>query len=153
MDERANSPTLIDPPAPLPFVSRRALRRVRDYLPIPDVCPYCGQPVQLVSNSAIYGREYGDWPYAYLCKPCNAYVGLHPNTDLPLGTLADRELRKCRSRSKATFHQLMKRQGWSRNEAYRWLAAEMNIPRRRCHFGMFDASQCERAEFICQSYL
>src|SRR5690606_31465936 len=95
VDPRAYSEGKLVPPAPLPYISRQALHRVKDWMPPPSCCPYCGGPVRLVKNCEIYrGRAYGAWPYAYWCQPCDAFVGLHPETDLPLGTLADRELRE-----------------------------------------------------------
>lgn len=38
----------------------------------------------------------------------------------------------------------------SRNDVYVWLAREMAIPLARCHFGMFDEAQCERAIAILE---
>ena len=67
--------------------------KVKDPTPVPTECRYCNGPVELVENSEIYRRNYGKWPYAYLCRSCDAYVGLHPNTLIPLGSLANRELR------------------------------------------------------------
>ena len=45
--------------------SRRATARVKNPLPAPTTCPYDGGPVEIVNNSAIYGREYGEWPWAF----------------------------------------------------------------------------------------
>ena len=102
IDDRAHLPFSIEAPAPLPHVSRRALANVRDALPIPKHCPHCGEDVALVENSVIYnGKTYGKWPYIYRCAPCDAYVGLHPHTDIPLGTLAKKPLRKARIAAKA----------------------------------------------------
>ncbi|MGU1892195.1 hypothetical protein ACSEO2_29510, partial [Pseudomonas aeruginosa] len=67
IDPRANSLEKLVPPAPLPHVSRGALKRIKHPQPIPIGCPHCGGLVRLVSNRVIYGREYGDWPYAYAC--------------------------------------------------------------------------------------
>lgn len=42
------------------------------------VCPYCGRVAKYVDSSVIYyGHSYG---MAYLCRPCNAYVGVHHGT-------------------------------------------------------------------------
>jgi hypothetical protein len=150
MDHRAKSKEKITPPSPLPHVSRRALRRVKDPVAPPTECRYCQSDVALVSNSAVYGREYGDWPFVYLCTGCSAYVGLHPDTDIPLGTLADSELRTARKRAKGTFIGLSKRLRLSRDEAYAWLAEAMNIPASQCHFGFFDIEQCGLAYTACQ---
>lgn len=156
IDPRAHSECKLLAPKPLPYVSRKALKRVKNPLPAPTECPYCGpgSRVFLVNNSAIYnGRSYGDWPFAYLCRSCGAYVGLHPDTDLPLGTLADRELRLARSENKAHFNALMKKLGLSRNEAYQSLAEQMGISVEDCHWGWFDLDQCKRAGRICQENL
>lgn len=149
-DPRCNSNERIHAPHPLPHVSRRALRRVKDWMPAPACCPYCDGEVRLVSNDAIYGRTYGDWPYVYLCKPCDAYVGLHPSTDLPLGTLANRELREARKRSKSLWQVISALKGRSRNDAYSWLADKMGIARQDCHFGHFNLDQCALALSVCQ---
>ncbi|WP_288365560.1 zinc-finger-containing protein [uncultured Marinobacter sp.] len=153
VDARAYAEHQIAPPAPLPHVSRKALRRVKDPLPIPTDCRYCGMDVKLVNHAEIYGREYGDWPYAYLCRNCSAYVGLHPNTDLPLGTLADRYLRSARKVHKAYFQALQRKAGWTRKEAYTFLAGQMGLPLSECHWGWFEIEDCEKAGAICRDKL
>ena len=131
--------------------SRSATARVKDVLPPPETCPYCGGPVELVNNSEIYGREYGKWPWAYRCMPCEAYVGLHPYTNLPLGTLANYELREARKRAKSLFQPLWQNMRTTRSGAYHWLAQRMGIPPERCHFGWFTLEQCQQAYEICKS--
>lgn len=152
IDPRANASERIAAPDPLPHVSRRALKRVKNPLPAPIACRYCGDDVDLVRNSEIYnGRSYGDWPFAYLCRGCKAYVGLHPDTDIPLGTLANDSLRAARNRSKAVFHKHITDTGMGRTQAYRWLAEQMQIGVGVCHFGWFEKADCERAEAIVSS--
>lgn len=155
MDPRANSPEKITPPSPLPYVSRRALRRVTGYMPPPEACRYCGDTVSIVSHTILYGREYGDWPYAYLCDNprCDAYVGLHPDTDLPLGILADKRTREARKVNKAIFIELQQSRDWRRSEAYAWLAQRLGIPVKECHWGWFDADRAELAGAICAEHL
>lgn len=154
IDPRANSPTPIVAPAPLPAVSRRALRRVKDALPIPTTCNCCsGTRLHLVENSEIYGgRTFGVWPYAYLCRKCFAHVGLHPGTDLPLGTLANKPLRDARTRSKKPF-ELIWRDHMTRGQAYAWLAQQLGIPGDQCHFGLFDIDRCHQARLACEQFL
>lgn len=156
LDPRANSLDKLTPPAPLPYVSRKALKRVTNPLPVPTECPYCASAVRLVSHGEIYGgREYGDWPYAYLCRgeECGAYVGLHPNTDIPLGTLADQATRKARLAGKDQFIALQHRRHWSRKESYAWLAKALSIEVGACHWGWFDEQQAERAGELCRAEL
>jgi len=158
VDPRAHHPEKLVPPAPLPYVSRKALRRVKNPLPVPTKCRYCGGKVELVNHREIYdGREFGGWPYAYWCRPCDAYVGLHPDTDIPLGTLANAELREARRLEKHWFERLWRRGAgdWKeqRTAAYGWLAAQMGIEVGQCHFAWFDLEQCRIAGALCQARL
>lgn len=151
MDPRINSPEKLTPPDPLPYVSRRSLARVKDVVPIPTECPACRGTVELVNNARIYGgRSYGGWPYAYICSPCDRYVGLHPHTDLPLGTLADKETRESRKRNKRDFFVLLKRSKMSRARLYQHLADVMGIPVEECHWGLFTAYQAQVAGDHCR---
>lgn len=135
--------------------SRSAIARVLDPLPAPTTCPHCNSRVELVNNEIVYGRPYGDWPWMFLCTAaaCRAYVGLHPFTDIPLGTLADKRTREARQRAKAAFNPL-----WSsathkrrdaRSKAYAWLARQLGIKMRECHIGWFDVATCERVVEAC----
>lgn len=153
IDGRAYSEARLVPPEPLPYVSRKALRRVKDPLPIPRDCRYCGMDVTLVNHAQIYGREYGDWPYAYWCQHCDAYVGVHPNTDIPLGLLADRYLRSARKAHKRYFQDMQTRARWTRSEAYQYLADKLGIPVSHCHWGWFEIEDCEKAGAICRDKL
>lgn len=147
---RADSEHKITPPPPLPYVSRRALARVDDPIATPSECPFCGGAVAYVDHAEIYnGRRFGDWPYMLACLSCDAYVGLHPHTDIPLGTLADQDLRDARKAGKEAFYELMRERGWSRSEAYQWLGQQLRLNVNRCHWGWFDERQCERAENLC----
>lgn len=154
IDPRAYSDEKIDPIAPLPYVSRHALMAVKNPLPMPTECNCCGgNRIVLIDNRAIYGKSIGRWPYAFRCLDCGAYVGLHPNTDTPLGTLADYELRECRKMAKQSFHMLMDLSGAKRKDLYRWLAWEMNISEDVCHFAWFDKNQANTARFICDKQI
>ncbi|MDE2472755.1 MAG: hypothetical protein KGL35_29540 [Bradyrhizobium sp.] len=113
-------------------------------LPVPTKCQYCGGDVDVVKNSAIYGKEYGEWPWAYLCRGCKAYVGMHPFTGIPLGTLADAPTREARMRAKDAFNPLWQSERMTRREAYAWLAAQLGIALDTCHVGWFDIATCER---------
>ncbi|KVP48431.1 zinc-finger-containing protein [Burkholderia ubonensis] len=129
--------------------SRRATARVKNALPAPTTCPYDGGPVEIVNNSAIYGRAYGEWPWAFLCRTCRAYVGLHPFTGIPLGTLADAATREARKRAKAAFNPIWQSGAMTRTDAYVWLAQQLGIAVGECHVGWFDATVCDRVVAIC----
>lgn len=155
-DPRHFSPTKIKPPKPLPHVSRKALKRVKDWLQPPTICNCCGESaIVLCNNREIYnGQSYGNWPYAYRCIACKAYVGLHPDTDLPLGTLADSGTREARRVGKDLFHKITELFfGNDRSQAYGWLAVTMAIKPAVCHFSMFDESEACRAAEVCYTAL
>lgn len=63
-------------------------------------CNYCNNEAIWCENKTIYGRNYGKSYMVYYCKPCDAYVGCHNNTKQPLGSLANKELRELRKKSK-----------------------------------------------------
>ena len=130
--------------------------KVENPLPVPSICPNCGGAVELVNNCEIYGREYGDWPFAYRCleKTCNSYVGLHPKTDIPLGTLANKETRVARSQAKQMFLSVWEVNSLdSKNSAYRWLAEKIGIDPPQCHFGWFGIPQCNRVIEVCKPFV
>lgn len=106
-------------------------------------CPYCGQQAEYVDSAVIYGRSYG---MVYLCRPCDAYVGVHKGTDQPLGRLANRELRRWRNRAHAMFDPLWQKGRFRRrrNDAYAWLAEKMGLPKEETHIAMFDIPQCKQ---------
>ncbi len=126
--------------------SRRATARVKNPLPVPTICPHCGAACAIVSNAEVYaGREYGEWPWCILCSGCRAYVGLHPFTGIPLGTLATEPMREARKRAKAVFNPLWESGGMTRTEAYTRLAKAMGIANvDECHIGWFNVDQCNR---------
>lgn len=141
-------------------VNPKALDKVLDKLPAPTICPHCGGPVSLVTNDVLYGRPYGDWPYAYACddvRGCNSYVGLHTGTDIPLGTLANTETRAARIRAKAAFNPLwepldgFRSDKHKRTAAYAWLAMQLGIPASACHIAWFDKATCDRVVAICEA--
>lgn len=142
IDPRAYLHTHLEAPRPLPHVSRKALKRVKHAVAPITTCNACAGPVEIVNNSEIYGKEYGAWPYAYICNTCDAYVGIHPDTDIPLGTLANEQLRGARKAAKGHFFRVLKAKRWERNDAYAKLARLMGIPPEECHFGMFDLHRC-----------
>jgi hypothetical protein len=131
--------------------SKKATARVKDKLPAPCECRYCQGEVTIEKNSKIYrGKEYGEWPWIYYCNSCGASVGLHPFTNIPLGTLADTKLRKERNKVKANFHLYMETKSVSRSQAYQDLADMLDIPKSECHFGWFDTDDLVKANTALQ---
>jgi hypothetical protein len=118
----------------------------------PVVCPYCGEEAKLASGRDIYIHRPDLWSKLfYLCKPCDAYVGMHKHQPLvPLGTLANAELRSARIRTHQAFDPLWEGEGMSRSGAYSWLAGQLGIEKKDCHIGMFDLATCLKAITIAK---
>lgn len=105
-------------------------------------CPYCKGKADLVDSKVIYKRvSYG---MAWLCKPCDAYVGCHYGTNKPLGRLANKELRQWKMKAHHVFDPLWKTGKLSRNRAYSVLAEKLEMDIRKCHIGMFDVEECKK---------
>lgn len=112
-------------------------------------CPYCGKDSVFVDSKEIYGKSYG---MIYLCKPCDAYVGVHKNTDKALGRLANKELRGWKVQAHKSFDHLWKQKLFeSRRKAYEWLEEQMGI--KKPHIGEMDVEQCKEVIDLVLNYL
>ena len=124
------------------------------------VCPYCGQEAVLHGSSAkfYHGSDFGP---VWACEDCQAWVGCHRGGNVPLGRLADKELREAKITAHAAFDRLWKAKmqrdkcskGHARACGYKWLAAQLNIPPTECHVGMMDVERCRRVVEVCRPYL
>jgi ssDNA-binding Zn-finger/Zn-ribbon topoisomerase 1 len=93
-----------------------------------EKCPYCNSKVNLTDSAAVYhGKSYGD---IYLCDKypeCDAYVGVHKGTTVPLGTMANKELREWRKKAHAVFDSLWKTGKITRKAAYNKLMLKLGL--------------------------
>ena len=100
-------------------------------------CQYCGGTVVLRSADGInYPR-------------CDAYVRTHPGTNIPVGTLANRELRTLRNQAHHYFDQLYLSGLMSKQDAYLWLAGLLQVPLSKAHIGFLGEYYCN--EVIAES--
>lgn len=111
------------------------------------ICPYCGQEAEWVENKEVYGKNYGKSFMIWLCRKCDAYVGVHQNDpDRPLGTMADRELRKWRIKAHAVIDPMWQNKLKTRKEVYLML---QNAFGKEIHIGEADINTCKAIiEFI-----
>lgn len=116
------------------------------------ICSYCKEPAKLVSGKEIYPHRF-DLVHKkfWQCKPCAAHVGCHPPThhtqgrdDVPLGRLANAELRAAKQAAHNAFDIIWRERLVSRKSAYGLLAARLGIKNSACHIGMFDLDMCRR---------
>ncbi len=115
-------------------------------------CAYCQQPTQLVGGNVIYPHrpDLAEKKF-YRCEPCGAYVGCHPETETPLGRVANAELRKAKMDAHAAFDPLWKDGGMKRKEAYAWLRSAMGLSEDECHIGVFNVDRCQEVVRLCQA--
>ena len=113
---------------------------------IPKICDYCSGKVIFTSNSAIYenGKEM-----IYLCTNCNAYVGVHKETNRPLGRLANAVLRMKRRETHKAFDSYWRDKKMTRSAGYKWLANQLKLPKEKTHIGYFDMETCENVIQLC----
>src|SRR5882724_1641951 len=113
-------------------------------------CPYCGAPAVWCENKAIYGRNFGKSYMCWLCKACDAYVGCHSNTQRPLGTMANKELRDWRIKAHAAIDPIWQREILTRKQVYQELKTHF---RREIHIGESDVIQCQAIITFGEGYL
>lgn len=120
-------------------------------------CPYCDKPAELVGGHRIY-RHRPDLNHLlfWRCDTCDAHVGCHrrgatvqignermrSDGTLPLGRLANAELRRAKRRAHDAFDAMWWSGDMTRQEAYAWLADALGITVANCHIGMFDLDGC-----------
>lgn len=108
-------------------------------------CPYCGSHTVLRSADGIYVDNSRE-TMLYVCKnypACDAYVRVQPGTTIPLGTVANRELRAMRAEAHRHFNQLFKYGFMTKHDAYQWLAGILNVSRDQAHIGCLNEITCE----------
>ena len=117
-------------------------------------CPYCGADLELKDASYIYhSSKSKQWGKVWVCKnypKCDAYVGCHEGTTLPLGRPANARLRTLKKEAHKQFDPIWKSGLMSRKEAYQWLASMLHIPLEECHMGLFDIKMCQKVIHLCR---
>jgi len=115
----------------------------------PPLCPYCGAAAKLVTGAEVYPHfdDLHDGGY-WRCAPCDAHVGCHKGSEVPLGTLANKSTRRARMLAHAVFDPIWKRGGRDgrlRSKAYAWLARELGCRKGEpCHIASMDEETCRR---------
>lgn len=129
-------------------------------------CPYCSKPAVLVGGDVIYPHRLDLESLKFWnCSPCRAYVGCHKkgawvrdgkkkvmsDGTIPLGRLANADLRKAKSAAHLAFDPLWKNGERTRNQAYDWLAKKLGIQIKECHIGQFDLDTCNKVVGFCKN--
>jgi hypothetical protein len=99
------------------------------------ICPYCKKQTEY--TEAAYGM-------IYLCKPCDAYCGVHKGTNKSLGRLAKADLRQQRQEAHKYFDAIWLQGQVDRKQLYCELAEYLEIPFKYCHIAMFSIATCQK---------
>jgi len=123
-------------------------------LPPPTKCDNCSSSrMGLTSNSVLFGKERGNWPYCYYCDDCAAMVACHPNTNNPMGLMASSAIRRKRAKLHEVFDPVWEFKYLSRDDAYKWLAKELDLPSDiDCHIGLLNPTKLQQALDIMNAH-
>jgi hypothetical protein len=117
------------------------------------ICAYCGKEADLVTGYTIYRARHDlHHKHFWYCKPCEAYVGCHGESDKPLGRLAKADLRAAKILAHASFDRLWRGDRKifsSRSAAYAWLGMKLGKSKEECHIGEFDVATCNNVVSMC----
>lgn len=109
-------------------------------------CPYCGSHSILRSADGIY-LDNPNGTMLYVCKNyprCDAYVRTMPGSSIPLGTLANRELRAMRTEIHRYFTRFSREGHMTKDDTYQWLQATLGSPMADAHVGNLAEYECRR---------
>ena len=120
-------------------------------------CQYCGSRAFLRPASVLNKSEHGNERFMfYVCArypACDAYVTAHSRTLMPMGALANRQLRQKRRAAHAVFNQLWLSGRMSKKEAYHWLRDQLGIASEDAHIAKFMDYRCDETIRLCESFM
>jgi len=120
----------------------------------PIHCPYCGAKASLRPATVVYGSNTKEMDsYLYVCDrypQCDSYVRAHKRTKLPMGTLADGDLRNKRIQAHKAFDWLWKSGLMTKWQAYKWMQGKLALNDEQAHIAMFSEYMCDCLIAECQ---
>lgn len=109
-------------------------------------CPYCGAIARYRSADGIYKDNSGN-TMLYVCSnypECDSYVRVHKGTKIPVGSMANPQLRKLRREAHEHFDLLYQSGLMTKQEAYLWLADIVSSPLSEAHIGHLGEYYCKK---------
>lgn len=119
-------------------------------------CPYCGTQAVLRPASAVHGINARPGEYLYVCQRypvCDSYVGAHRKSLLPMGRLANGDLRNKRIKAHKAFDRLWKCGIMEKWQAYRWMQAKFSLSSEQAHIAKFSDYMCDQLILACEQAL
>ncbi len=116
-------------------------------------CPYCGAQAKLHPGSFVYGPSAKPGSLLYVCDrypACDAYVGAHQNSKLPMGTLANGDLRHKRIEAHRSLNWLWRSGLMTKGQAYKWLQAKLGLSKEQTHIAKFSDYLCDQVILVCE---
>jgi ssDNA-binding Zn-finger/Zn-ribbon topoisomerase 1 len=118
-------------------------------------CPYCGAHAAFRHASVVHGEKARD-EYLYVCSrypQCDAYVSAHKQSGLPMGALADGNLRRKRMEAHRAFDQLWRGGTMQKWQAYKWMQAKFGFSNTQAHIANFSEYRCDELIGMCEQAL
>lgn len=115
-------------------------------------CPYCGGIAVKRKASFLFGESANTYEYYYVCShypSCNSYVAAHEKTGLPMGMLANGDLRNLRIRAHKALDRIWQNGFMTKNQAYKWLQAKLDLPENEVHIAKFGEYRCRETISLC----
>lgn len=121
----------------------RKMRRNTASVPVAP-CIECGGLARPVKGNVTHpGVKHLAEQTFYLCI-CGAFVGSHPNTNLPVGHAAGPTTRYWRNQAHLWFDLIWRERHMTREAAYNWLTRAMGMSRMKCHIGKMGSEDAIR---------
>lgn len=110
---------------------------------VPPFCKSCRRLAELTIGAEIYPdrNDLAEKPF-WICRGCDAYVGTHPGSKRPLGSLAGKQTRVARMMAHKAFDRLWKGGKMSRSKAYKLLGKKIGVS--NVHIGESGFKRCRR---------
>ncbi len=102
-------------------------------------CPYCGKKAEVVEKSFYYSSKRYKGKM-FVCKDCDASVGTHKDTEQPLGSMANKELRGLRIKCHELLDPQWRSGQMTRKEVYATLRKETGVN----HIAWSDENMCKK---------
>lgn len=117
-------------------------------------CPYCNAPAFLRPAYTVHSvKTINSKSYVYLCSrwpKCDSYVSAHQKSRQPMGTLADKTLRRKRILAHRALEQYRVQNHMEKWAVYLWLQGKLGLTETQTHIGMFSEQMCEQVIRLCK---